>query len=167
MKRIREFLTASIVGGIGASLAMDLVQDGFGALYARGRPEGELDEEVEGIASVVRILSAAAPRLFPARYAPAEARAIHYVFGVGFAAAYVAGAARAPWLAASGGVAFGTGLFLLSDRILIPALKLGRSWSRYSKLERANALLAHVAYGVVLECARQTAGSLTRRGDER
>ncbi|MBD5633580.1 MAG: DUF1440 domain-containing protein [Candidatus Eremiobacteraeota bacterium] len=154
MNRNQRFLTASVAGGVGASFAMDLVQDGFTALFERDRAEGELDEEVEGIASVVRVLSGIAPKLFPAGRAHAEARAIHYVFGVGFAAAYVAGAERAPWLATSGGVAFGAALFLLSDRILIPVLKLGRSWSRYSRSERANALLSHVVYGIVLEYAR-------------
>jgi hypothetical protein len=155
VKRPGRFVAASVGGGLAASLAMDLVQDGFGRLYARGRLAGDLDEEVEGIASVVRILSSAAPRIFPARYAAAEAHAIHYAFGVAFAAAYVAGTARVPGLAASRGIAFGTGLFLLSDRILIPMLELGRTWSRYSKLERANALLAHVAYGIVLETVRR------------
>jgi hypothetical protein len=148
-------LSASLAGGIAASLAMDLVQGAFGVLSARGRAEGDRDEEVEAIASVVRILANAAPGVFPRRYARAQAYAVHYAFGVAFAAAYVTGVTRAPWLAASRGVAFGSGLFLLSDRILIPALKLGRSWARYSKLERANALLAHVAYGVVLEGARR------------
>jgi hypothetical protein len=149
-----RFWLASIAGGVGASLAMDLVQDGFALIFERGRAEGDLDEEVEGIASVVRTLSRFAPALFPVGHAKAEARAIHYVFGVGFAAAYVAGVPRARWLATSRGVAFGAGLFLVSDRILIPVLKLGRSWSRYSRSERANALLSHVAYGVVLEWAR-------------
>ena len=155
MVRRNGFWIASVVGGIGASLAMDLVQDGFSALFERDRAEGDLDEEVEGIASVVRTLSGIVPAFFPAARAREQARAIHYVFGIGFAAAYVAGARRAPWLAASNGLAFGAGLFVLSDRVLIPALKLGRAWARYSRSERANALLSHLTYGVVLEAARR------------
>ena len=146
---------ASVAGGIAASLAMDLVQDGFAALFERGRSEGDLDEEVEGIASVVRVIGNLAPGLVGERRMHAAARAIHYVFGVGFAAAYVVGCERAPWLGTSGGVAFGAALFLLSDRILIPVLRLGRAWERYSRAERANALLSHIVYGVVLDLARR------------
>jgi len=152
---VNGYWKASLAGGIGASFAMDLVQDGFTAVFERGRVEGELDEEVEGIASVVRALSGVLPALFPASRSHEEARVIHYVFGVGFAAAYVAGVRRAPWLATSNGLAFGAGLFLLSDRILIPVLKLGRSWARYSRTERANALLSHLTYGFVLDLARR------------
>lgn len=61
---------------------------------------------------------------------------------------------RAAWKT-SGGVAYGTGLFLVSDRVLIPALKIGRSWDRYSRAERANALLSHIMYGVVVDLARR------------
>jgi hypothetical protein len=159
VERTAPVWLAPLAGGLLASFAMDLVQDGFTALFERGRPEGDLDEEVEGIAGVIRVLSAAFPGVFPARHEHAQARALHYAFGVAFAAAYVAGARRAPWLAAGRGAAFGTGLFLVSDRVLIPALKLGRPWARYSRAERANALLSHVAYGMVLELTRaQLAG---------
>jgi len=37
---------------------------------------------------------------------------------------------------------------------LIPAFRLGRSWERYSRSERFNALASHLAYGVVLEAMR-------------
>ena len=151
----RGRIAATATGGIAASLAMDLVQDGFAALFERQRNEGELDEEVEGIASVVRAIGSVVPGLVGERRTRAAARAIHYVFGIGFAAAYVAGCERAPWVGTSGGVAFGSALFLLSDRVLIPVLKLGRTWDRYSRAERANALLSHVVYGVVLDLARR------------
>ncbi len=153
--RIRGFWATSLVGGLAASLAMDLAQAGFAALFERHRAPTDLDEESEGIASVVRVLSRCAPGLFPPGHEVTEARIVHYAFGVGFAAAYVAGVRRAPWLATSRGLAFGAGLFLLSDRILIPALDLGRSWARYSRSERANALVSHLTYGLILELARE------------
>ncbi len=151
----RGRLAATVAGGVAASLAMDLVQDGFAALFERGRNEGDLDEEVEGIAGVVRVIGHIVPGLVGEQRTRAAARAIHYFFGVGFAAAYVAGNGRASWLGTSGGVAYGTALFLVSDRVLIPVLKLGRSWDRYSRAERANALLSHVVYGVVVDLARR------------
>lgn len=155
MRDASGFWRASLVGGFASSFAMDAAQDVLAALFERGRAPGDLDEEVEGIAGVLRSLATLAPAWFPASRAPLEARILHYAFGIGFAAAYVAGTRRATWLGASGGTAFGAGLFLLSDRILIPVLKLGRGWQRYSRAERANAFLSHVVYGVVLEAVRK------------
>jgi uncharacterized membrane protein YagU involved in acid resistance len=143
---------ASVGGGLAASLAMELVQDTWAAAFERKRASTDLDEEVEAIAAVVRLRARGA------------ARALHYLFGVGFASAYVAAVPRARWLASAGGIAFGTGLFVLADRILIPVSRLGRSWNGYSRSERANALVSHVAYGMVLEIARSRAISLREPG---
>jgi uncharacterized membrane protein YagU involved in acid resistance len=110
-------------------------------------------EETEAITSVLAILTRWAPRAFPQTNAAAIGRAIHYVFGVGFAAAYLYLLPnRRPTL--TRGAVFGTLLWLLSDRILIPVFKLGRPWSRYSKTERANALVSHLAYAIVVEFSR-------------
>ncbi len=157
-------LGIAIVGGAAASFAMDVVQDGFAALVERRRAPGDRDEEVEAIETVVRLVGKLAPDLASDGVAHVTARALHYAFGIGFAWAYVAATRRAPKLAAGRGVAFGTGLFVLSDRILIPMLKLGRSWDRYSRTERLDAWLSHVAYGAVLESARTRFAS---RGDAR
>ncbi len=167
--QLRRRTAASVVGGIAASFVMDLVQNGWAAAFERSRPEDERDEEVDGIASVVRVAGRFVPALRSERGSNVAARAVHYVFGVAFAAAYVVFAQRARWITASSGVAFGSGLFVLSDRVLIPALKLGRSWSRYSRSERANAYFSHVAYGVVLELARQRfeGSRIPGPGDER
>jgi uncharacterized membrane protein YagU involved in acid resistance len=133
---------------------MDVVQYALAQTFERHRAKGDRDEEVEAIEGVVRILGRYVPALFAGTRAPGAARAVHYVFGVGFAAAYVAGVRRAPWLATSGGVPFGAALFVLSDRILIPVTRLGRTWSHYSRAERFNAFASHVTYGVVLETVR-------------
>ncbi|GAC1492171.1 MAG: hypothetical protein NVS2B8_07000 [Vulcanimicrobiaceae bacterium] len=150
----REVIVASVGGGIAASYAMDVVQMAWAAAFERDRATDVLDEETEAIASVVRAIARFAPALRSPRRAQFGAKSVHYALGVAFAAAYVAAIPRARMLASANGVAFGTGLFVLSDRILIPMLKLGRSWDRYSRSERLNALASHVAYGVVLESVR-------------
>ena len=153
MSRARE-LIAGVGGGMVASYAMDVVQDLWDALFERGRAPQDLDEETEAIASVVRVIGRVAPVVRGERHERFAAKAVHYVLGVAFAGAYAAAVPRVRALAAAGGFAFGAGLFVLSDRILIPMLKLGRSWDRYSRSERANAFVSHVAYGVVLETVR-------------
>jgi uncharacterized membrane protein YagU involved in acid resistance len=148
-------LTAHVFGGLAGAFVMDAVQYSWAKLFESGRPSGDQDEETEAITSVVGLLTKLAPSVFPASAAPALGRAIHYVFGIGFAAAYgeLIGKRRP---ALGRGAAFGTALWLMSDRILIPVFKLGRPWSRYSPAERANAVVSHLAYALVVEFARPT-----------
>jgi hypothetical protein len=157
-------VVASVGGGLAASLAMNLVQNAWARAFERKRAATDLDEEVEAIAAVVRVLATWVPSLAGESRARVAARAMHYLFGIGFAWAYVVAVPRARWLASSGGIAFGTGLFVLSDRLLIPMSGLGRSWNGYSRPERANALASHIAYGVVLEFARRSALERTEPG---
>jgi uncharacterized membrane protein YagU involved in acid resistance len=66
---------------------------------------------------------------------------------------------RAPIVGTARGAVFGTALWILSDRILIPAFKLGRPWGRYSRSERTNALVSHLAYAMVVEAFASQAAS--------
>jgi uncharacterized membrane protein YagU involved in acid resistance len=132
---------------------MDIAQYGWAWAFEAQRPTENQDEETEAITSVVALLTRLLPAVFRPANASATGHAIHYVFGIAFAAAYLAALPnRAPTVGR--GVIFGTLLWLLSDRILIPAFKLGRPWSRYSKSERSNALVSHLAYALAVEFSR-------------
>jgi len=130
---------------------MDLVQDGFASIFERNRARDDRDEETEAITSVVRRLAALTRIPWIGRHPGIAGRAVHYVFGCGFAAGYVALCKREPRLSAGNGLAFGVALWLLSDAVLIPVAHLGRPLLRYSWPERANALLSHLAYGITVE----------------
>jgi uncharacterized membrane protein YagU involved in acid resistance len=141
---------------------MDVTQYAWAQAFEQDRPSDDQDEETEAITSVVKFLTRLAPGLFGATNAAAIGRAIHYVFGVGFAGAYfIVLPNRRP--AFVRGAVFGMVLWLVSDRLLIPALKLGRPWSRYSVTERANALVSHVVYALVVEYARPSLEGRKRR----
>jgi len=157
VKPVARTALVGTAAGVAAAFAMDVVQDGLATLLERDRASDDRDEEVEAIEAVVRLVGTFVPGLASERRSHVTARALHYAFGIAFACAYVAATRPLGWLAAGGGVTFGTGLFVLSDRILIPMLKLGRSWDRYSRSERLNAWASHVAYGVVLEYVRRRA----------
>jgi uncharacterized membrane protein YagU involved in acid resistance len=149
----QRFLTAALLGGGVGALAMDVAQLAWAAALERNRPSDDQDEETEAITAVVAFLTRMAPSVFRKANAPAIGRGIHYLFGVAFAGAYFALIPnRRPTLVR--GSVFGTLLWLLSDRILIPVFKLGRPWSRYSVTERSNALVSHLAYAIVVEYAR-------------
>lgn len=149
----QEFFRSAILGGAAASLAMDVAQYAWARVLERDRPVDDQDEETEAITAVVALLSRYAPRIFRTTNAAPIGRAIHYVFGVGFAAAYLYLLPQRRPAIVRGSV-FGTLLWLLSDRILIPVFKLGRPWSRYSVTERSNALVSHLAYALVVEFSR-------------
>lgn len=158
----RRTALVALASGAAASLAMNVVQTSFTSLFERGRASDDRDEEVEAIASVVRLIGTLAPSLSREGRSDVTARILHYGFGIAFAYAYVTAAARAPSIASGKGVAFGSTLFLISDRALIPLLRLGRNWSHYSRGERFNAFASHLAYGFVLESVR---ARLTRDDD--
>lgn len=135
---------------------MDIAQFMWAQILERDRSPDDQDEETEAITAVVGYLTRFAPRVFRAADAKAIGHTIHYVFGIGFATAYLYLLPnRRP--TATRSAVFGTLLWLLSDRILIPVFKLGRPWARYSVTERSNALISHLAYALVVEYSRPAA----------
>jgi uncharacterized membrane protein YagU involved in acid resistance len=147
MKRV----DAALVGGVAGSFAMDVAQNLFTGIFERNRPPEVQDEEVEAIVGVVRVIAKYAPIVGTERVAGPVGHALHYAFGCGFALAYVAVRERVPAIGIAGGAVFGTALWIVSDRVLIPAFKLGRPWARYSPSERTNALVSHLAYAMTVE----------------
>ncbi len=149
----QQLFGSAILGGSAGALVMDAVQAGWTRAFDAGRPPDDQDEETQAITAVVALLKRLAPRLLHRTPSAVAGRAIHYVFGIGFAGAYLALLPRGRPHALRG-FAFGTLLWLLSDLLLIPLLKLGRPWARYSVTQRANALLSHWAYALVVEYCR-------------
>jgi hypothetical protein len=148
---VRTSLAAAVVAGLAGSLAMDLAQDGFDLLFERGRAADDRDEETEAIVSVVRRIAPFVPGRLAERHPGTVGRSLHYLFGSAFALAYAFARERRAEIAAARGCAFGAGLWFLSDVVLIPSAHLGRPLFRYSRAERANALVSHLVYGTVVE----------------
>jgi uncharacterized protein YbjT (DUF2867 family) len=147
----RTHVVAALVAGVAGSLAMDLIQEGFFALFDRNHDPEDPDEETEAIVSVVARISKLLPSETLRRKPRTIGRVIHYVFGGGFALAYAAVRSRQPKVGIGMGLAFGVALWALSDGILIPVTRLGRPWWRYSIAQRANALLSHLCYAATVE----------------
>jgi hypothetical protein len=152
-------VNATLAAGAAGSLAMDLVQDGFSLVFEPNRSENDRDEETEAIVAVVRRIASFVPGGLARSHPGLTGRAVHYLFGCGFAAAYAAARARRPAIATGKGLAFGLALWLLSDAILIPATRLGRPWLRYSWPQRLNAVASHLAYAATVEAVLQATGT--------
>ncbi len=147
----RTHIVAALVAGAAGSLAMDLIQEGFTAVFDRTRDPEKPDEETEAIVGVVARISKLLPSETLRRNPRTIGRVVHYVFGGGFALAYAVVRSRQPKIGIGMGLAFGVALWVLSDTILIPATRLGRPWWRYSPAQRANALLSHLCYAAAVE----------------
>ena len=148
-------MTRTIVGGLGGSLAMDLAYLVSSVRLDRHHPSDDVDEETEAIVSCVRRLAPHQPIAFVRERPRLTGRAIHYAFGCGFAALYRTLKPRVPAIGAAKGLVYGVAVWLLSDAALIPAAHLGREWFRYSREERAAALLSHLAFAVCVDAAAE------------
>ncbi len=139
------------MAGIAGSFAMDVVQDTWSAVFSRNRVGEERDEETEAIVAVVKRIAKFVPGDYANTHPGTVGRILHYLFGSAFALAYAALRTTDRRIAAGGGTAFGGALWLLSDVILIPTARLGRPVWRYSRADRWNAVLSHLAYAATLE----------------
>jgi hypothetical protein len=148
---MRTSIATAVVAGFAGSLAMDVAQDGFDALFERGRAVSDRDEETEAIVAVVRRIAPYVPGGLAERHPGVVGRVLHYVFGGAFSVAYAFARERRVELAAGGGCLFGASLWFLSDVVLIPSAHLGRPYLRYSRPERANAVVSHLVYGAIVE----------------
>jgi hypothetical protein len=149
--RRADLTLASLAAGCVASLVMDFVQDAFDRSFERDRADDDRDEETEAIVSVVRLFAYGLPFLRPAGPSGIAGRVFHYVAGAALAAGYARVRQRHPRASVGGGLGLGFALWLASDVVLIPALRLGRPLLRYSAAERTNALVSHLAYGATVE----------------
>jgi uncharacterized membrane protein YagU involved in acid resistance len=140
-----------LAAGVVGSFTMDLVQDGFSAIFERGRADDDRDEETEAIVSVVRLIASYVPYHLAKNKPAIVGRILHYTLGSAFAIAYCAVRERRREVGRGYGVPFGIALWLFSDVLLIPAAHLIRPQRRYSFAERLNAVLSHLAYAVTVE----------------
>lgn len=155
VESIRQRLLAGCAAGLLAGLAMDLVQDGWQRAFERSRGDRNSgDLEVEALSAIARRIGERVPALASPTGAFLSRTVVHYGAAVAFGAAYVLVARGGKNVRASNWIVFGTGLWIVNDRYLIPFLRLGRSWSEYDLAERGNALASHLAYALVLEAAR-------------
>ncbi len=77
---------------------------------------------------------------------------VHYAYGIAWGAAFgLAARAVAPRAPLVTGLAFGAALWLLSDELLVPALRLSRPPARYPASTHVKGLAAHLVYGVATE----------------
>lgn len=169
---------AGALGGIAASVAMDLVSHLWtlafrGKMTPReealshqgGRPDVEAAKthgpgaEVPGaIATTIVAQQIAQPILKRDLSSSERIRGgviTHYSFGAITGAAYGASVEFAPSLAAYRGLAFGLAVWAGAVEITLPLIGLSKAPNRYTAREHAFSVASHATYGLVLEATRR------------
>lgn len=163
-------LAAGLIGGVVASWVMECFQDGLAKLSHKEQKGPEASQEQRPRAAnagaaeasepaTVKLAVAVAEDVFQRPLAPATkpaaGAAVHYAFGTLVGGAYGLAAERLPLARRGAGSLFGSGLWLASDEIAVPAFGLAGPPQAYPFKVHASALAAHVVYGATLEVVRR------------
>lgn len=76
--------------------------------------------------------------------------AIHWGYGIAWGGMFGALRDRLPVASSAGGLAFGLGLWLIGDELMMPALKLSPPSTEFPWQNHARAAVNHLAYGGTL-----------------
>jgi hypothetical protein len=130
-----------------------------GGQAGNGR-RGEASKEQEGEEdATVKTAVAVSRNLFEHELSTAEKRiagpAVHYAYGSMVGAFYGGVAELLPVTAAGFGMPFAIALWLLGDETAVPALGLGKSPTETPVDAHADALAAHLMYGVTTDVLRR------------
>ena len=174
----RPSLGKGLLAGAAAGVAATIVMGQFQSLLATAQKanekrkklaEGESEWEIaheqaqaeqqsaskENSTEVVaRKIAEAAGTSIPNEKRKAAGEAIHYAFGTLMGLVYASTAEWVPELAAGGGAAFGTLLFLTADEVAVPAFRLAPPPTETPVSDQLQYWAAHIVYGVTLETSR-------------
>ena len=170
-------LAAGAIGGLVASWIMGYVHAALGAPQQQQdaesgaeparRQEQQQQQQAEGEDATVKTAVAIAEtfhREIPPEKKKSAGSLVHYVYGTVVGGLY--GVAAEEWrpVREGQGTLFGAAVWLASDEIAVPALKLAKPPREYPLKVHAGALASHLVYGVTTELVRRglRAGVLSR-----
>jgi putative membrane protein len=173
-------LAAGAIGGLVASWIMGYVHAALGAQQqqqqksgdgasqpARRQEQQQQQQQAEGEDATVKAavaIAEAVHREIPPEKKKTAGSLVHYAYGTLVGGLY--GMAAEEWrpVREGEGALFGAGLWLVSDEIAVPALKLSKAPRDYPLKAHAGALVSHLVYGVTTELVRRglRAGVLSR-----
>ena len=129
-------------------------REGGRATLTAGGHEESMEED-----ATVKTAAAVSRNLFDHELTEDEKRiagpAVHYTYGSLVGAMYGGLAELVPVTSAGFGLAFGMALWLLGDEIAVPALGLGKGPMEVPVDRHADALAAHLSYGLTTDVLRR------------
>jgi putative membrane protein len=155
--RLWKGALAGTVAGLVASWTMNQFQSGISKIQER--ESGSHESQGEDQQATAEAANLAAETVLRRELSREEKRKaapfIHYGFGAAMGALYGILAEEFPAATAGFGTAYATGLFLIADEGVVPALKLSRNAKEYPLSSHAQALASHLVYGVSAESVRR------------
>ena len=157
-------LTAGVIGGLVASLAMNQFQSLWSKLaeeaeQAQGKKKKKTSQESGGGDATVKAAEAISEGVFDHELTKREEKiagpAVHYAMGATSGAIYGAMAELAPLATVGAGLPFGAAVWLVADEAALPALGLSKSPTEVPLSKHAYALASHFVYGLTTEVVRR------------
>lgn len=154
-RNVLKGIVAGAVGGLVASFVMSKYQDLTQNLSS---DKGDSQEE-KGDPATVKAANMITENLFDHKLKKDEkefaGEAMHYLMG-GVSGAIYGAAAEYTDLAKSGaGLPFGSAVWAVADDVVVPALGLSKSPTKYPLSTHAYALTSHWVYGLTSELVRK------------
>ena len=147
---------AGAAAGLAASWTMNQFQAGWSTIQQKTTGE---TRQGEGEDATMKAANFAAEKTLHRELSKEEKKRVapyfHYGFGTLMGTLYGILAEEFPAAKAGFGTAFATGLFLVADEGIVPALKLGGSPKEVPLSSHLEALASHLVYGVSTESVRR------------
>ena len=153
MKRIWKGVAAGAAGGLAGAWAMNQFQALWSQTVSSGGSGNGADESAT-IKAARTLSEKVLGHCLGEREKKAAGAAMHYVFGTANGALYGALAALAPKTRAGAGTAFGAGLFLVADELMVPLLGWSKPPQKYPLSSHAYGLASHLVYGAAADEVR-------------
>ncbi len=155
-KSVLKGVLAGLAGGLAAAGVMNLAQRGMGAIASEkghGAQSAQPDEDQEDAA--MKTAEAVSETVTGDKLTREQKHVggvlVHYAFGAAMGALYGALAEVAPKATLGRGAPFGAGVWVGADEVALPALGLSKGPMDYPASTHAQALTAHLVYGLTMD----------------
>ncbi|HTS77479.1 MAG TPA: DUF1440 domain-containing protein [Bryobacteraceae bacterium] len=152
-KSIAKGIVTGLAAGVAGAWAMEQFQKGWSKLARQSRPTDSQDPATIQAARTFSRLVLRRPLAEENKQIAGEIA--HYAVGALSGAAYGAMAELSPKVRAGGGSAYGAGLFLINDEVIVPAAGWSKAPAEYPISTHLYALASHAVYGLATEGARR------------
>jgi putative membrane protein len=157
-KNVYKGLLAGSLGGLAAAWVMSEFQGLMTRAMGQSHsPEQQSEEEDATVKTAKKISSGLLHHEISPERKKTAGTIVHYAYGAGIGALYGGLAQKVDTTTAGFGSAYGTAVWALGDEVAVPALKLGKKPTETPVPVHAQALAAHLVYGVALEGVRRLA----------
>ncbi len=155
-----KHVVAGVTAGLAGAWAMNCFQNMLSKASSRSNGvAGQQGQQEEGESTDVKTADAIAVAItgdpVPKEEKAVAGAAVHYAFGGAVGAIYGAAASRTDDVSAWAGLPFGATVWLVADEMGVPLSGLSKGPFEYPLATHANALAAHLVYGITTEMVRR------------